>query len=299
MSSFNYSLLSILNDLSQNNSEQDQQNENNSEQNQQNENNSEQNQQNENNSEQNQQNENNSEQNSYSLIHNQQNENNSDANSYSLIHNNQQIENNSEDHNSFLSDLNLSSSSRLFMEISSNRCQYINSNNMFCIGTRISNSVFCYRHHYRRSLISSNNRIYGYRRENLNSELSSASNNIVSNITSEIEYKEDDTKLCLLCDNFVEHPFVELKCKHKYHLNCFIIDNSNEDDKIELKEKCTKCNNNILYDQIEHECSICLEKIIDHKILYNLKCNHKFHIHCIQQWKNMNKNTCPLCRKPF
>lgn len=104
---------------------------------------------------------------------------------------------------------------------------------------------------------------------------------------------------CLLCENFVVKPCVELRCKHKYHLNCFIIDNSNEKHQIELKEKCNKCDKKIIYEQEEYDCSICLEKIIDHKILSNLPCEHKFHLHCIEQWRVMNKNTCPLCRTEF
>lgn len=111
------------------------------------------------------------------------------------------------------------------------------------------------------------------------------------------ENKEEN--YCLLCENYVVKPSVELRCNHKYHLNCFIIDNSNGKNQIELKEKCNKCDKKIIYEQEEYDCSICLEKIVDHKILSNLPCEHKFHLHCIEQWKVMNKNTCPLCRKEF
>lgn len=111
--------------------------------------------------------------------------------------------------------------------------------------------------------------------------------------------ENSEYNFCLLCDNFVVNPHVELKCKHKYHLNCFIIDNSNEKHEIELKEKCSKCDKKINYEQEEYDCAICLEKIIDHKVLSNLPCEHKFHLLCIEQWKVMNKNTCPLCRTEF
>lgn len=104
---------------------------------------------------------------------------------------------------------------------------------------------------------------------------------------------------CLLCENFVVKPWVELKCKHKYHLNCFVIDNTTDEHTLQIKECCNKCNKKIIYEQEEYDCSICLEKIIDHKILSNLPCDHKFHLHCIEQWRVMNKNTCPLCRTEF
>jgi len=71
--------------------------------------------------------------------------------------------------------------------------------------------------------------------------------------------------------------------------------------KIRLKEKYynfqlkiyrVNSDDNLLLD----ECSICLEKYkVNDKIL-NLKCDHKFHKDCINQWSKDN-NTCPQCRE--
>lgn len=41
------------------------------------------------------------------------------------------------------------------------------------------------------------------------------------------------------------------------------------------------------------ECNICLESNLNIKIR-KLKCNHKFHITCIEEWLNI-KQRCPLC----
>ena len=41
-------------------------------------------------------------------------------------------------------------------------------------------------------------------------------------------------------------------------------------------------------------CSICLKKS-DSDIVRELKCNHVFHIGCIDEWLS-NHNTCPLCK---
>lgn len=30
-----------------------------------------------------------------------------------------------------------------------------------------------------------------------------------------------------------------------------------------------------------------------------IRCGHEFHSHCIQEWKDRGKNTCPVCRKVF
>ena len=41
------------------------------------------------------------------------------------------------------------------------------------------------------------------------------------------------------------------------------------------------------------ECSICLETNQNIQIR-KLKCNHKFHMNCIEEWLKMEKR-CPLC----
>ena len=43
----------------------------------------------------------------------------------------------------------------------------------------------------------------------------------------------------------------------------------------------------------QDECSICMEMI--GSVYQRLKCDHKFHIHCLDEWSNENK-TCPICR---
>ena len=43
------------------------------------------------------------------------------------------------------------------------------------------------------------------------------------------------------------------------------------------------------------ECSICYEKINKTNI-YESKCNHSFHVNCIEKWLE-RYNTCPLCRE--
>ena len=43
----------------------------------------------------------------------------------------------------------------------------------------------------------------------------------------------------------------------------------------------------------QEECSICMDII--GSVYHKLKCGHKFHINCLDEWSNENK-TCPLCR---
>ena len=42
-------------------------------------------------------------------------------------------------------------------------------------------------------------------------------------------------------------------------------------------------------------CAICLESKHWYQEIRKLKCNHKFHLRCIQNWSSINK-TCPICR---
>jgi hypothetical protein len=63
-----------------------------------------------------------------------------------------------------------------------------------------------------------------------------------------------------------------------------ILKNSDEIGIIELNK-----DNNL-------QCAICLKKIAINKNYKKLpKCNHKFHIKCINQWLEKN-NSCPSCR---
>ena len=67
-------------------------------------------------------------------------------------------------------------------------------------------------------------------------------------------------------------------------ININILKNHDEIGKI----KKNNLNNNT--------CAICLKKIAinkNHKILD--KCNHCFHIKCINEWLE-NNNSCPICR---
>jgi len=42
-------------------------------------------------------------------------------------------------------------------------------------------------------------------------------------------------------------------------------------------------------------CPICYEDYIENESLRVLKCNHYFHINCVNDWLNKNKS-CPICR---
>jgi hypothetical protein len=46
-------------------------------------------------------------------------------------------------------------------------------------------------------------------------------------------------------------------------------------------------------------CSICLNEVRCTRTNPPIRCGHMFHSHCLQEWKNQGKNTCPVCRKVF
>ena len=45
-------------------------------------------------------------------------------------------------------------------------------------------------------------------------------------------------------------------------------------------------------------CGICISKMKRNDIVRNLKCNHSFHINCIDQWFE-KKCCCPYCNEVF
>src|SRR6056300_253965 len=46
-------------------------------------------------------------------------------------------------------------------------------------------------------------------------------------------------------------------------------------------------------------CSICLNELRCTRTNPPARCGHVFHSHCLEEWKNQGKNTCPVCRKVF
>ena len=53
--------------------------------------------------------------------------------------------------------------------------------------------------------------------------------------------------------------------------------------------------NNELEPGHDTSCSICLENYMKNDIINILKCGHKYHDKCIDEWIEKNNN-CPLCR---
>ena len=51
-----------------------------------------------------------------------------------------------------------------------------------------------------------------------------------------------------------------------------------------------------LNEEIEDDCSICLEHITINSNIYDIPCNHKFHINCLKPYLLSYNRTCPLCR---
>ena len=47
------------------------------------------------------------------------------------------------------------------------------------------------------------------------------------------------------------------------------------------------------------QCAICLNEVRQTRKNVPLRCGHLFHSHCLQNWKNKGKVTCPVCRKVF
>lgn len=51
-----------------------------------------------------------------------------------------------------------------------------------------------------------------------------------------------------------------------------------------------------LVDPTNRECCICLDEIVVHRTVTRLPCAHLFHSHCIGDWLQYHRCTCPVCR---
>ena len=70
-----------------------------------------------------------------------------------------------------------------------------------------------------------------------------------------------------------------------------------QDVKIGLINKNLILNSKVkIWNNLNKEtCVICQDDIINNEIIRNLKCNHNFHIDCIDTWFSENKK-CPMCK---
>lgn len=44
------------------------------------------------------------------------------------------------------------------------------------------------------------------------------------------------------------------------------------------------------------DCPICFDRMEEGEMC-ETSCGHRFHMVCLEQWKEMGKNTCPCCRQ--
>lgn len=62
---------------------------------------------------------------------------------------------------------------------------------------------------------------------------------------------------------------------------------------------CKNGKNCHLHKKDDNTCSICLNPLKKTRGTRELWCGHSFHTSCINNWKDIGKNTCPVCRKKF
>ena len=106
---------------------------------------------------------------------------------------------------------------------------------------------------------------------------------------NQINNKYTGNGLCFLLLLLVSSIFISYCC------NC----STNENIYISDIERPIIILDHIQYDKInqtnQKNCSICLEEYKKNDNVNILKCNHIFHIHCLNLWL-YNNTTCPLCR---
>lgn len=89
--------------------------------------------------------------------------------------------------------------------------------------------------------------------------------------------------ISLICISFCYNigKICRIKCSDLFH-KCLL--------KNKLKER-------LLSEDLDEECSICLEYLSKDNKIITLECDHIYHSQCIKKWLLKDKeNSCPLCR---
>jgi hypothetical protein len=82
----------------------------------------------------------------------------------------------------------------------------------------------------------------------------------------------------------LEPVYISLSVKKLFENSCVNIN-------LDENKLCIICQENIDVFSLEKDKNISIDKLITRK----LKCNHIFHIQCIDKWLSYNKK-CPLCK---
>lgn len=64
----------------------------------------------------------------------------------------------------------------------------------------------------------------------------------------------------------------------------------------QLTARGTPCRNKNCHVHNVGTCSICLNPVRKTRNSIDLRCNHRFHVKCIDEWKRKGATTCPVCR---
>ena len=83
-----------------------------------------------------------------------------------------------------------------------------------------------------------------------------------------------------------------------------VINETHENNNTELQDviltvdntDLNKLNKIILKENLNIDCSICLDKLIINDEIIELNCSHKFHTKCIFKYFSEYNNKCPICR---
>lgn len=51
-----------------------------------------------------------------------------------------------------------------------------------------------------------------------------------------------------------------------------------------------------LEEKLEEKCSICMSEMEEGEVVSTLKCNHKYHKECVEEYLSHHSNKCPICR---
>ncbi|KAJ4825853.1 hypothetical protein Tsubulata_023368 [Turnera subulata] len=97
-----------------------------------------------------------------------------------------------------------------------------------------------------------------------------------------------------ICNKLLVLYWGKKRNHHHHHLSSFTFRASGGQNPCKKKTTTTT---NIISSFNDPYCAVCLEEVRDGEKVRKLpKCNHCFHVGCIDAWFLARHSTCPLCR---
>ncbi len=104
------------------------------------------------------------------------------------------------------------------------------------------------------------------------------------------EYQTEENKNTLT-QEFIDNLKTTKYTDNNIDINVNVNNNANVNNNVNV--------NNVDIDEIDDNaetCAICLNKLENGNIIFDIPCKHKYHTQCLSEWLLNHSQLCPLCK---